>query len=190
MYVFFIFFGLHLQQHQASPPSVHYQHQNGSYSQPQNQYQHPSYQTQYQQPAPVTNNNYTNQSYHQPASEPIYKRQISERSQYPTNQTFAEPEPTYMKQQTPSYLQSPPPAKPSSCTAAFSGGIPVGQKKPFAPDNRWSHVTPAQPVRSGYVQPTQYNQSPSTQYHQTQPYDNNQYQYQSQPQPQQVCCIV
>lgn len=131
-------------------------------------------------------NNYSNQSHHQPASEPIYKRQISERSQYPTNQTFAEPEPTYMKQQTPSYLQSPPPAKPSSCTAAFAGGISVGQKKPCAPDNRWSHVTPAQPVRSGYVQQTQYNQSPSTQYHQSQPYDHNQYQYQSQPQPQQV----
>lgn len=148
----------------------------------QNQYHHPSQQVGHQQPSPV-NNNYPTQSYQQQPLQPNYQHQISERSQYPSAQQFNEPDPTYMRQGTPSYLQSPPPAKPPSCTAAFAGGVSV-KNKPVAPDNRWSHVQPAKPVQSGYIQ-SQFNQQPASQYQQPSQYQSesayaNQYHPQQQ----------
>lgn len=74
--------------------------------------------------------------------------------------------------------------KPTSCTAAFTGGVSVGKipqadVKSAHPTN-WSHVQPSKPVHSGYVQP-QYNQQSSQPYYQSEPaYAVNQNQYQPQ----------
>lgn len=91
------------------------------------------------------------------------------------------------------YLQSQPNTKPPSCTAAFTGGISVGNKvhsqtQSQAANNppNWSHVQPSRPVHSGYVQPQpHYNQQQSSQpsFHQSEsstPYAVNQNQYQPQ----------
>lgn len=148
---------------QPSYPQTQYQ----SYQQPQSQsqsYPHPQ-QQQYQQQPPSN-----------------YQRQISHQSQYPSAQRFTNPDPTFLRQTTPQYLQpgSQERGKSPSCTTAFSGGISVGAKPPVAnpysnpldnfevsvpPHGRganargWSHVNKPTPVQSGYVQP-QYNQRP------------------------------
>lgn len=80
------------------------------------------------------------------------------------------------------YTQDPiqPSTKPPSCTAAFAGGVSVPQPAPNT--HNWSHVHPAQPVQSGYVQnqynPNPYNQQPFDQsaYHQQPPYLKSTYQ--------------
>lgn len=66
-----------------------------------------------------------------------------------------------------SYLPTQQGAKPPSCTAAFAGGISIANKPPTPPvqsqgqhsnSSNWSHVQPARPVHSGYIQQPQYNQ--------------------------------
>lgn len=75
-------------------------------------------------------------------------------------------------------------SKPASCTAAFTGGVFVGNKHQAQAQSQhppnWSHVQPPKPVHSGYVQP-QYNQQSSQPYYQSEPaYAVNQNQYQPQ----------
>lgn len=173
------------QNYQQRPLSPSVQYQNGSY--PETQYQ----QHQQHQPSPASY--HPNQSYQQQHQRPSvqYQREISQQSQYPSAQQFTSPDPTYLRQTTPSYL--PPPAaqsgtKPPSCTAAFTGGLALGNRavnKPqFAPSQarssasphyhpasvlspepipqgRWSHVKTATPVQSGYVHPQSYQNQTS-----------------------------
>lgn len=87
-------------------------------------------------------------------------------------------------------------SKPPSCTAAFAGGVYV-KPQPAQNNRNWSHVQPAQPVKTGYIQKP-YNPNPHNQQsfdqsanHQ-QPYSQSTYQSEpsydnvNQYQPQQV----
>lgn len=81
-----------------------------------------------------------------------------------------------------SYLTSPQQnVKPPSCTAAFTGGISIGNKAQDQAKNQgnWSHVQPPRPVHSGYVQP-QYNQQSQPPFQNEPAYAVNQNQYQPQ----------
>ncbi|XP_031620161.1 putative mediator of RNA polymerase II transcription subunit 26 isoform X3 [Contarinia nasturtii] len=187
-------------QPQHRQPSPHPHYQNGGYK-PSTQYRQPSpavapqtnYPGQSYQQSPSSNYPqsgyqqhqhqhqppYQQQQYQQPAYQQGYQGPISEKSQYP--------DPTYMSQSTPSYLQTQQNIKPPSCTAAFTGGISVGNKAQSQAQSQapnWSHVQPSRPVHSGYVQP-QYNQQQSSQpsFHQSElstPYAVKQNQYQPQ----------
>lgn len=183
------------QYHQQSvPQTVHYpeqSYQQSPTSYPQSGHQH----QQHQQSA------YQQQQHHQPVyhqgeqsgrvepsqQQQAYQHQIFNKYQYPSAQDFNSPDPTYMKQSTPSYLQSQQQTiKQPSCTTAFTGGISVGNKAQSQAANNpsnWSHVQSSRPVHSGYVQP-QYSQQPP--FHNpnesTSPYAVNQNQYQHQQQ--------
>ncbi|XP_055315458.1 putative mediator of RNA polymerase II transcription subunit 26 isoform X2 [Sitodiplosis mosellana] len=177
---------------QANYPGQYYQSPSSNY--PQSGYQQqshlqPSYQQQlayqqqggYKQPSQQLGG-YQQPSEHPGYQQPGYQRQISEKSQYPCGQDFNSPDPTYLRQSTPSYLPTQQQSnKPPSCTAAFTGGISVGNKAQAQAKNQgnWSHVQPSRPVHVGYVQP-QYNKQSQPPFQNEPAYAVNQNQYQPQ----------
>lgn len=116
------------QQPQQQPPQPAYQQQ-----QPTNQSYH------------QTPSNYQNyQNYGQQQNYPAPRQQQLQQQYQPQQQQYTNPDPTYMRQSTPSYLPPPPtnPVNKASCTTAFAGGLAVGNK----PFNRpqYSNQQPAQ----------------------------------------------
>lgn len=188
-------------QYRQPSPAVNYQNpqavnypnqsyqvqQSPSSNNPQTGYQQPGYQQQihrqpsYQQPQ---------QQWQQPYQG--YQQQAPAQSQYPSAQNNYSSDQTdgqsHLRQSTPSHMPAQHSAKPPSCTAAFTGGISTGNKASAKAQNppNWSHVQPANPVHSGYVQPQYQQQQQQKQqqqppYYQSGPaYTLNQNQYQPQ----------
>jgi len=177
-------------QYRQPSPAVHYQspqvanYPNQSYqvrqspsssNYPQSGYQQPGYQqqhnqSQYQQPG-FQRQGYQQPGYQQQALPSTQSAQHIAGSDQTDNQS-------YIRQATPSYLPAQQSGKPPSCTAAFTGGISVGNKAATKAQNtsNWSHVQPSKPAHSGYVQP-QYQQQSTQPYYESEPaYTVNQYQ--------------
>lgn len=171
--------------YQPSAPSYNSYPSASVQQQPKQSFQQPSWCQQPQQ-----SSYYPNQSYQPPPPQQQQQPQKQQQqlqqqnyltqpsppvqNKYPSTQQFKNPDPTFLRESTPSYLpaQVNTQRRPS-CTAAFAGGLAV-DKDPSS--GQWSHVNPAAPTKSGYIQP-KYNQQPS---YKTQNYSQPANQYQQQ----------